>query len=89
MLEIDDLLDYPAIKKLAAALWRQDANRHGAAILIGAGFSRCSASHVDDEKKLPLWQDFAKKLATELDDKNKDLAFSDGESMKPGMGAYF
>lgn len=86
---INDLPDYPAIKKLADALWRQDAKRHGAAIMIGAGFSRCSSKHVDGTKKLPLWKDFAKRLASELDEKNNDLAFSDPLRLAEEYRAYF
>ncbi len=33
---VNDLLDFPAIKQLAEALWRQDAKMHGAAIMIHA-----------------------------------------------------
>ena len=71
---INDLADFPAIKKIAEALWRQDAKRHGAAIMIGAGFSRCSSKHADGAKKLPLWNDFAKRLASELDGKSHNPA---------------
>lgn len=86
---INDLPDFPAIKKLAEALWRQDAKRHGAAIMIGAGFSRCSSKHADGAKKLPLWRDFAKKLACELDGENSDLAFSDPLRLAEEYRAYF
>ena len=37
------LQDYPALKKLAGVLWRQDASYRGAAVMVGAGFSRCAA----------------------------------------------
>lgn len=86
---INDLADFPAIKKLADALWRQDTKRHGAAIMIGAGFSRCSAMHADSAKKLPLWSDFAKRLATELDENNKGHVFSDPLRLAEEYRAYF
>ncbi len=86
---VNDLPDFPAIKKLAEALWRQDAKRHGAAIMIGAGFSRCSSKHADGAKKLPIWKDFAERLASELDGKNKDLAFSDPLRLAEEYRAYF
>lgn len=86
---INDLHDFPSIKKMADALWRQDTKRHGAAIMIGAGFSRCSSKHADGSKKLPLWKDFAKKLASELDEKDKDLAFSDPLRLAEEYRAYF
>jgi hypothetical protein len=62
--KISELPDYPSIKKLAAALFHFDANQHGAAIMIGAGFSRSAARHVSGTKKMPLWYDFSKKLGS-------------------------
>lgn len=64
---IQHLPDYPTLKKLAAALWRQDNAYHGAAIMVGAGFSRSAASTGDAYKKLPLWNDLSKILAKDLD----------------------
>ncbi len=64
--EITELPDYPAVKKLAAALWQQDTSYHGAAIMIGAGFSRSAATTGDPSKKLPLWADLSKALEQDL-----------------------
>ncbi|WP_286593476.1 hypothetical protein [Thiopseudomonas alkaliphila] len=69
---IENLPDYPALKKLASALWQQGDSYHGAAIMVGAGFSRCAASTGDANKKLPLWNDFSKALATELGSGSQD-----------------
>lgn len=63
---ITSIPDYAALKKLASALWQQDSSYHGAAVMVGAGFSRCGASTGDATKKLPLWNDFSKTLAGEL-----------------------
>jgi len=60
MSKISDLSDYPVIKKLASALYQFDASQHGAAIMIGAGFTRSAALHVGGVKKMPLWNDFSK-----------------------------
>src|ERR1700730_4866741 len=38
---IEDLVDFPALQQLAHALWHEGTSR-GAAVLIGAGFSRYS-----------------------------------------------
>jgi hypothetical protein len=86
---ITDLSDFPAIKKLAEALWRRDDKTRGAAVMIGSGFSRCSSQHADGIKKLPLWSDFAKKLAFELGEENRDLAFSDPLRLAEEYRAYF
>lgn len=64
---IADLPDYAALKKLAAALWQQDNAYQGAAIMVGAGFSRSAASSGDASRKLPLWNDLSKALAADLD----------------------
>ena len=69
---ISSLPDYAALKKLASALWQQDSSYHGAAVMVGAGFSRSSASTGDVNRKLPLWNDFSKTLAKELDSGSVD-----------------
>lgn len=69
---IENLPDYPALKKLASALWQQGNSYHGAAIMVGAGFSRGAASTGDANKKLPLWNDFSRALATELGSESQD-----------------
>ena len=50
---VSDLADYPAMKRLAAALWQQGDAYHGAAVMIGAGFSRSGAS-TGDIHMIPL-----------------------------------
>ncbi|AGU51537.1 hypothetical protein VAPA_1c44640 [Variovorax paradoxus B4] len=60
------LPDYAALKKLAAGLWRQDNSSHGAAIMVGAGFSRVGAVTLDGKKKLPLWIHLSQALSQDL-----------------------
>lgn len=60
------LPDYSALKQLAAALWQENNAYHGAAVMVGAGFSRSSASTGDLNKKLPLWNDLSSILARDL-----------------------
>lgn len=86
---IKELSDYSAIKKLAAALHRFDSNQHGAAIMIGAGFSRSAARHVGGEKKLPLWYEFSEKLAAELNPNETKLNFSDPLRLAEEYRSYF
>jgi hypothetical protein len=64
--DILSLPDYPALKKLAGALWQEDSTFHGAAVMVGSGFSRSAASTGDVIKKLPLWNDLSKVLTEEL-----------------------
>lgn len=71
--DICNLPDYAALKKLAAALWQQDNSYYGAAVMVGAGFSRCAASTGDSKRKLPLWKELSEILANELkSDKHAD-----------------
>lgn len=63
---VSDLPDYAMLKKLAAALWQQDIAFHGAAIMVGAGFSRSAALTGNINRKLPLWNDLSKALSEEL-----------------------
>lgn len=86
---ISDLSDYPSIKKLASALHQIDASQHGAAIMIGAGFSRSAAHHVGGDKKMPLWDSFTKKLIAELNPNDTDLSFSDPLRIAEEYRAYF
>lgn len=69
-LSIQSIKDYPLIKKLSEALWQKDTAYHGAAIMIGSGFSRCGAVTGDTNKKLPLWGHLFTKLKEQLQDDN-------------------
>lgn len=64
---VSDLPDYAALKKLAAALWQENNSYFGAAVMVGAGFSRCAASTGDINRKLPLWKELSETLAKEMD----------------------
>ncbi|MDK2374097.1 SIR2 family NAD-dependent protein deacylase [Serratia fonticola] len=70
--KISSLSDYATLKKLASALWKQDNSYHGAAIMVGAGFSRSAASTGDINRKLPLWYHFSETLAKELGSRSTD-----------------
>lgn len=89
MTKPSELPDYPAIKKLAAALWQWEAHQHGTAIMIGAGFSRSAARHVSGDKKMPLWNEFSANLATELNPGFTKLNFSDPLRVAEEYRAYF
>ena len=65
-MSIKSLPDYPLLKKLAEALWRNETSYQGAAIMVGSGFSRSAASSGDINSKLPLWNDLLKVLSKDL-----------------------
>ncbi|WP_321819647.1 MULTISPECIES: SIR2 family protein [unclassified Burkholderia] len=87
--KILDLPDYPAIRKLASALHRLDSHQHGAAIMVGAGFSRSAAHHVGDSKKMPLWGNFTQKLARDLYPDDANLNFADPLRVAEEFRTYF
>lgn len=63
---MNTLPDYSALRKLATALWQQGNAYHGAAVMVGAGFSRSAALTGDINRKLPLWNDLSSILARDL-----------------------
>ncbi|NWA26434.1 SIR2 family protein [Pseudomonas gingeri] len=75
--KVKALQDYPALKKLAGVLWRQDSSYRGAAVMVGAGFSRCAAQSGETTRLMPLWMDFSRRLASELDPSDPNLAYLD------------
>ncbi|SDI80676.1 SIR2-like domain-containing protein [Paraburkholderia phenazinium] len=65
---IDDLTklpDYPALQQFARALWRNGSIR-GAAVLIGAGFTKNAIRPGMDTPPPPLWSDLARDLVDQL-----------------------
>ena len=63
--EIEQLPDYPALCQVRKALWRI-GEIHGAAVMIGAGFSRFADRITDTTPLAPLWPDFHKAMLEEL-----------------------
>ncbi|SDI70739.1 SIR2-like domain-containing protein [Paraburkholderia steynii] len=57
--------------------------------MVGAGFSRAASRHADGVTKPPLWRDFAKSLAAQLDPSDSDLPFSDPLRLAEQYRSYF
>ncbi len=64
-LDIDELSDSPAIAEIAAALWGTSEIR-GAAVMVGAGFSRFAELASADAPEPPLWSSFRDAMARAL-----------------------
>ncbi|NOQ14913.1 MAG: hypothetical protein GQ583_10625 [Methyloprofundus sp.] len=64
-MKLSELPDFPALKQLADSLW-QAGDTRGAAIMIGAGFSRNAILPSPISKKPPLWGDFVKAMSEKL-----------------------
>lgn len=64
-MQINDLPDFAALKQIADALWKTGDTR-GAAVMIGAGFSRNAITPSPTSKKPPLWTDFLRAMSEKL-----------------------
>jgi hypothetical protein len=64
-MKIEDLVDFPALQQLADALWHEGTAR-GAAVLVGAGFSKNAERPGSDTPEPPLWSDLARDMAMQL-----------------------
>src|SRR3954452_14853817 len=75
-MRLQELPDYPALKQLARALWRGGTLR-GAAVLVGAGFSRNAERSGADTPCAPLWRDLRDAMVKRLYAENPNDAPSD------------
>ena len=75
-MNIEQLPDYPAIKEIAAALWGTGEIR-GAAVMIGAGFSRFAELPAATTSLPPLWNNFRDEMLAALYEANPGHAPSD------------
>ncbi len=64
-MDINDLPDFPAIQQIQSALWRTGETR-GAAVMVGAGFSRNADLAAGNSRQPPLWTDFYTAMETRL-----------------------
>jgi NAD-dependent SIR2 family protein deacetylase len=65
-MEISELPDYAALQQIAKALWKQGRTR-GAAVLVGAGFSRNAQLLHSGGNYPPLWSELASEMQLRLD----------------------
>ncbi|QXX74608.1 SIR2 family protein [Methylovirgula sp. HY1] len=64
-MKIQELADFVALERLARSLWRNGESR-GAALLVGAGFSRFANLAAADTSKPPVWNDLRMRMAAEI-----------------------
>ncbi len=62
---IETLPDFPAIDEIRRALWGVSAIR-GAAVPVGAGFSRNAELPAPNSPKPPLWSDFVRAMSERI-----------------------
>lgn len=63
-MELKELPDFPILKQLAESIWKEGYTK-GAAVMIGAGFSRNAELLTPMTEKPPLWGDFQKAMQEE------------------------
>lgn len=63
--KVEDLRDYLRVLELADALWGK-GKTHGAAVMVGAGFSRFAKKIPPTTPNPPLWADLAKAMQEKL-----------------------
>ena len=85
--DVKKIQDYPTLRKLAATLWNQDNAFLGAAVMVGAGFSRSAATSGDNSRKLPLWFEIVSVLAKELG--YEESSYNDPLRIAEEYDAYF
>jgi hypothetical protein len=87
-LALHELPDYPALQQLGRALWRNGSTR-GAAILVGAGFSKNAVVAGEDTFRPPLWWDLNKGLVAELYPGTEDAAPTNALRIAEEYRTYF
>lgn len=65
VMDVEALPDYPALRQVQNALWKT-GEVHGAAVMIGAGFSRFADRAAETTPEAPLWRDFQEAMLDEL-----------------------
>ncbi len=63
--KIEELPDYGALRQVQKALWKI-GEVHGAAVMVGAGFSRFADRASDTTLIAPLWSDFRDAMSKDL-----------------------
>jgi hypothetical protein len=88
-MNIESLRDYPSLQQIARSLWQGDVGQHGAAVLVGAGFSRNANYATADTPRPPLWNDLRAKMASLLYPGNPASAPSDPLRLAEEYRAFF
>ena len=86
---LENLPDYPQAKHLAEALWRQEGQARGAALIVGAGVSTMAQVASENTPRPPLWSDLANSLKARLYPTNPDLAPTDSLRLAQEFQSYF
>jgi hypothetical protein len=87
-MNIEELPDFPALRQLATAFWR-DGNGRGAAVLVGAGFSRNAKTAGEDTPKPPLWSNLRLAMIAKLYPGNQEAVTADPLRLAQEFKCYY
>lgn len=86
---LENLPDYPHARHLAEALWRQEGQARGAALIVGAGVSTMAQIASENTPRPPLWSDLTNSLKKRLYPTNDELAPADSLRLAQEFQSYF
>jgi hypothetical protein len=89
MKPINKLADFPRLEQLARALWRQQGGGPGAALMVGAGFSRNYKGITPLTQPPPLWHDLRARMAEKLSVAGGTSPTADPLRLAEEFRAYF
>jgi SIR2-like domain len=88
MTDLSKLSDLPALKQLARALWHNGSIR-GAAVMVGAGFSKNAILHAPDAREAPSWNELLDELVAQLYPTDPSSAPKDALRIAEEYRTYF
>ena len=86
--DLSNLSDLPALKQLARALWHNGSIR-GAALMVGAGFSKNASLQAPDTQEAPNWNELLDELVDQLYPIDKASAPKDALRIAEEYRTYF
>jgi hypothetical protein len=88
MPDLSKLSDLPALKQLARALWHNGSIR-GAAVMVGAGFSKNATLQAPDAREAPNWNELLDELVAQLYPTDRSSAPKDSLRIAEEYRTYF
>jgi SIR2-like domain len=86
--DLSKLSDLPALKQLARALWHNGSIR-GAALMVGAGFSKYAIRQAPDTQEPPSWNELLDQLVDQLYPTDRSSAPRDALRIAEEYSSYF
>ncbi len=88
-MKIEDIPDFPSLQQLSRSLWRRHTEGRGAAVLVGAGFSRNAELAAMNTPPPPTWPVLHERMAALLYPNAPEDAPADSLRLAEEYRAYF